>query len=287
MIRNGGPEGPGFWELDTLALQALRVGEKRYAEIHVDMYNTTNSVRWGNPNTGFSANAGNTFGQISGTTGGQRTMRFGFEVRVLSKFPVTSNQFPWIKKRLLRKWSRRFLRVVGSRIWIPERSLSDQFTSSTSCGLAWLLDRLPAASGYHLGFGRRHASLVEENGAGTGGRKGTQAAEPGRNRHRGRVVGGFRDHTVAVGRARRRGGRCRHRDGVAALDRRIDRQVWRNERRACCRGTASQVSPGAARTHPCPRPPHSCSLRCSAPATNRSRPTRWRFVAPAASPEPR
>jgi len=42
------------------------------------MYNTTNSVRWGNPNTGFSTNAGNTFGQVTGTTGGQRTMRFGF-----------------------------------------------------------------------------------------------------------------------------------------------------------------------------------------------------------------
>jgi len=42
------------------------------------MYNTTNSVRWGNPNTGFSAaTTGNTFGQIQGTTGGQRTMRFG------------------------------------------------------------------------------------------------------------------------------------------------------------------------------------------------------------------
>jgi len=78
LTRNDGPEGPGFWELDSSLFKRFSVGEKRYAEIHVDMYNTTNSVRWGNPNTGFSAaTTGNTFGQIQGTTGGQRTMRFG------------------------------------------------------------------------------------------------------------------------------------------------------------------------------------------------------------------
>jgi len=37
----------------------------------------TNDVRWGNPNTGFSTAVGNTFGQIGGTTGGQRFVRFG------------------------------------------------------------------------------------------------------------------------------------------------------------------------------------------------------------------
>jgi len=79
MKRNAGPEGPGFWELDSSLFKRFSVGERRYAEIHVDMYDTTNSVRWGNPNTGFSAaTTGNTFGQIQGTTGGQRTMRFGF-----------------------------------------------------------------------------------------------------------------------------------------------------------------------------------------------------------------
>ena len=78
LTRDEGPEGPGFWELDSSLFKRFSVGEKRYAEIHVDMYNTTNSVRWGNPNTGFSTNSGNTFGQITGTTGGQRTVRFGF-----------------------------------------------------------------------------------------------------------------------------------------------------------------------------------------------------------------
>src|SRR4051812_13231737 len=79
--RNAGPEGPGFWELDTSLFKRFSAGQKRYAEIHVDMYNTTNSVRWGNPNTGFSAaTTGNTFGQIQGiaTGSGSRTMRFGF-----------------------------------------------------------------------------------------------------------------------------------------------------------------------------------------------------------------
>jgi hypothetical protein len=81
MKRNSGPEGPGFWELDSALFKRFSVGGKRYAEIHVDMYNTTNSVRWGNPNTGFSAaTTGNTFGQIGGIASGSgpRTMRFGF-----------------------------------------------------------------------------------------------------------------------------------------------------------------------------------------------------------------
>jgi len=80
LTRNEGPEGPGFWELDSSLFKRFAVGGKRYAEIHVDMYNTTNSVRWGNPNTGFSAaTTGNTFGQIGGIAAGSgpRTIRFG------------------------------------------------------------------------------------------------------------------------------------------------------------------------------------------------------------------
>ena len=38
--------------------------------------NTTNSVRWGNPTTGYSVATGNTFGQITGTNGSQRQIRF-------------------------------------------------------------------------------------------------------------------------------------------------------------------------------------------------------------------
>ena len=78
MKRNSGPEGPGYWNVDMSLFKRFSVGERRYAEIHVDAYNAPNAVRWGNPNTGFSANpTGNTFGQIGGTTGGQRSLRFG------------------------------------------------------------------------------------------------------------------------------------------------------------------------------------------------------------------
>ena len=55
MKRNSGPEGPGFWNLDMSLFKRFAVGERRYAEIHIDAYNATNSVRWGNPNTGYSA----------------------------------------------------------------------------------------------------------------------------------------------------------------------------------------------------------------------------------------
>ena len=77
MKRNGGPEGPGFWNLDGSLFKRFNVGGSRYAEFRIDAYNVTNSVRWGNPSTGFSTAVGNTFGQINGTTGGQRSLRFG------------------------------------------------------------------------------------------------------------------------------------------------------------------------------------------------------------------
>jgi hypothetical protein len=77
MTRNSGPEGPGFWQLDSSLFKRFAVGGSRYAEFRIDAYNVTNSVRWGNPNTGFSTATGNTFGQINGTTGGQRSVRFG------------------------------------------------------------------------------------------------------------------------------------------------------------------------------------------------------------------
>ena len=75
--RNNGPEGPGFWNLDASLFKRFPAGGSRFAEFRVDAYNVTNSVRWANPNSGFSTAAGNTFGQITGTTGGQRSIRFG------------------------------------------------------------------------------------------------------------------------------------------------------------------------------------------------------------------
>ena len=77
LSRNGGPEGPGFWNIDGSLFKRFAIGGSRFAEFRIDAYNVTNSVRWGNPSTGYSTAAGNTFGQITGTTGGQRSVRFG------------------------------------------------------------------------------------------------------------------------------------------------------------------------------------------------------------------
>ena len=62
---------------DTSLFKRFTIVGSRFAEFRIDAYNVTNSVRWGNPSTGFSTAAGNTFGQITGTTGGQRSVRFG------------------------------------------------------------------------------------------------------------------------------------------------------------------------------------------------------------------
>jgi hypothetical protein len=76
MSRNEGPEGPGFWELDMSLFKRFTFGT-RFFELRVDSFNVTNSVRWANPNTGYSTASGNTFGQITGTNGSQRSFRFG------------------------------------------------------------------------------------------------------------------------------------------------------------------------------------------------------------------
>ena len=80
MKRNSGPEAPGFWNLDMSLFKRFSIGSNRFAELRVDAYNAPNAVRWGGPSTGFSTAAGNTFGQVTGTSGGQRSLRFGARV---------------------------------------------------------------------------------------------------------------------------------------------------------------------------------------------------------------
>ena len=77
MKRHSGPDGPGFWQLDGALFKRFQISASKYAEFRVDAYNVTNSVRWANPNTTFSTATGNTFGQITGTSGSQRSLRFG------------------------------------------------------------------------------------------------------------------------------------------------------------------------------------------------------------------
>src|SRR4029079_14902834 len=54
MKRHSGPDGPGFWQLDGALFKRCQISASKYAEFSVDAYNVTNSVRWANPNTGFS-----------------------------------------------------------------------------------------------------------------------------------------------------------------------------------------------------------------------------------------
>jgi hypothetical protein len=77
MKRHSGPDGPGFWQLDGALFKRFPLGGTRFGEFRIDAYNVTNSVRWANPTTGYSTATGNTFGQITGTTGSQRSIRFG------------------------------------------------------------------------------------------------------------------------------------------------------------------------------------------------------------------
>jgi hypothetical protein len=83
MTRHTGPDGPAYWELDSSLFKRFQIGSgSKYGEVRVDSYNVTNSVRWGNPNTGFSTASGTTFGQITSVAGPnglptQRTFRFG------------------------------------------------------------------------------------------------------------------------------------------------------------------------------------------------------------------
>jgi len=77
MKRHSGPDGPGFWQLDGSLFKRFQISDSKYAEFRVDAYNVTNSVRWANPNTTFSTATGNTFGQITATSGSQRSIRFG------------------------------------------------------------------------------------------------------------------------------------------------------------------------------------------------------------------
>jgi outer membrane receptor protein involved in Fe transport len=77
MKRHSGPDGPGFWQLDGSLFKRFPLGGSKYGEFRIDAYNVTNSVRWANPNVTYSTATGNTFGQITGTTGSQRSLRFG------------------------------------------------------------------------------------------------------------------------------------------------------------------------------------------------------------------
>ena len=74
VYRHPEPDGPGFWELDASLFKRVQIQGRTTVEFRVDAFNVTNSVRWGNPGTSLGSS---TFGQITGTNGGQRSLRFG------------------------------------------------------------------------------------------------------------------------------------------------------------------------------------------------------------------
>jgi len=78
MTRNGGPDGPGFWGIDSSLFKRFGFsGGRRFAEVRVDAFNLTNSVRWDNPNEANRTVGSAAFGQLNATIGGQRSLRFG------------------------------------------------------------------------------------------------------------------------------------------------------------------------------------------------------------------
>ena len=75
MTRNGGPDGPGFWGIDSSLFKRFGSAAAAFAELRIDAFNLTNSVRWDNPNDDPVGSAA--FGQLNATIGGQRSLRFG------------------------------------------------------------------------------------------------------------------------------------------------------------------------------------------------------------------
>lgn len=83
MTRNGGPDGPGFWQLDGALFKRFAIGQARFAEFRVDVFNVTNSPRWNNPGTGYNTASGNTFGQITSIMDGSSSRSFRFGGRIV------------------------------------------------------------------------------------------------------------------------------------------------------------------------------------------------------------
>jgi hypothetical protein len=77
MRRNDSISGPGYTNLDGTLIKRFRFTERIGGEVRVDALNVTNSPNFGNPNGSFGSP---TFGQVTGTVGGERLVRFGARV---------------------------------------------------------------------------------------------------------------------------------------------------------------------------------------------------------------
>lgn len=77
MRRNDSICGPGYTNLDGTLIKRFRFTERIGGEVRADALNVTNSPNFNNPNGAFGNAA---FGQVTGTVGGERLVRFGARV---------------------------------------------------------------------------------------------------------------------------------------------------------------------------------------------------------------
>jgi hypothetical protein len=77
MTRNDSINGPGFWNVDASLVKRFKVNGRIAAELRADAFNAFNHPRFANPN---GALGSATFGQVTGTDGPSRLVRFGARV---------------------------------------------------------------------------------------------------------------------------------------------------------------------------------------------------------------
>ncbi|MGE0129159.1 MAG: carboxypeptidase regulatory-like domain-containing protein [Blastocatellales bacterium] len=77
MRRNDSIRGPGYTNLDGTLIKRFRFTERIGGEVRADALNVTNSPNFNNPNGSFGNAA---FGQVTGTVGGERLVRFGARI---------------------------------------------------------------------------------------------------------------------------------------------------------------------------------------------------------------
>ncbi len=77
MGRNDSIRGPGYVNLDGTLIKRFRFTERIGGEVRADALNVTNSPNFNNTNGAFGNPA---FGQVTGTIGGERLVRFGARV---------------------------------------------------------------------------------------------------------------------------------------------------------------------------------------------------------------
>ena len=83
MVRNAGPRGPAYVNLDASVVKRIKANNRYAVELRVDAFNATNTPHFGNPGRDFGTA---TFGQVTGTLGpgdgatGPRLVRFGARV---------------------------------------------------------------------------------------------------------------------------------------------------------------------------------------------------------------